>query len=389
MADRSNADSHHHLTIAKPEQNPKDMQGFDIPIPLSPQWLLPKPRENMLGIGNRGAHFSPHPSHVDPVKALGNGEKFHDTERKKDVFKPSFMDMETGGRDSRHDEERQTNSGIHGDRWREGEKEPGDSCRTERWMDNSSRYSAEARRVPSARRNESGNRDHESIYDKPRDRKWNSHWGPDDREPEGQREKWSDSGRDGDGSRDKGILHSAIHGKDLNREGDHNSRSWRSNYQNRGRGESPYHQTLTPSNQGPMFGHGRGIGEKSTSVFSVGRGRATYSGNNVHSSSYPLGVLPDKSDGAHGNPRVRYSRMKLLDVYRLTDVRNFRKPFEGFVHVPSLTQEEPLEPLALSAPTSDESVILKGIDKGDVVNSGAPQISQDNSVGRNSNEGSV
>ncbi|KAK1268915.1 Zinc finger CCCH domain-containing protein 19 [Acorus gramineus] len=77
------------------------------------------------------------------------------------------------------------------------------------------------------------------------------------------------------------------------------------------------------------------MGEKSTSVFSVGRGRATYSGNNVHSSSYPLGVLPDKSDGAHGNPRA----------------------------------------------------ILKGIDKGDVVNSGAPQISQDNSVGQNSNEG--
>ncbi|KAK1268914.1 hypothetical protein QJS04_geneDACA005384 [Acorus gramineus] len=86
MADRSNAGLHHHLTIAKPEQNPKDMQGSDSPIPLSPQWLMPKPRENMLGIGNGEAHFSPHPSHVDPVKALGNGEKFHDTERKKDVF---------------------------------------------------------------------------------------------------------------------------------------------------------------------------------------------------------------------------------------------------------------------------------------------------------------
>ncbi|KAK1276349.1 Zinc finger CCCH domain-containing protein 19 [Acorus gramineus] len=386
MADQSNADSRHHLTIAHPEQITKDMQGPDNPIPLSPQWLLPKPQENKLGIGTGEAHFRPHANRSDGVKASGNGDDFLDTERKKDVFRPSFMDTETGRRDRWRDEEREINSAIRKDRWREGEKEPGDSRRTERRMDNSSKHSAEARWVSSERWNESGNRDREGSYDQRRDSKWNTRWGPDDREPEGRREKWSDSGRDGDGSRDKGILHSAAHGKNMDREGDHNSRTWRSNSQNRGRGESPYHQNLTPNKQGPMFGHGRGRGENSTTVFSMGRGKATHSGNSANNSSYSLGPPLDKSDGAHGDSRLRYSRMKLLDIYRLTDVSNFRKPLEGFVQVSSLTQEEPLEPLALSAPTSDESVILKGIDKGDVVNSGAPQISKDGSVGRNSND---
>ena len=53
---------------------------------------------------------------------------------------------------------------------------------------------------------------------------------------------------------------------------------------------------------------------------------------------------------------VKYSRAKLLDVYRVTDMSSSERMLDGAVLVPSLTQEEPLEPLALIAPTVEELV---------------------------------
>ncbi|KAJ6687255.1 DEOXYURIDINE 5'-TRIPHOSPHATE NUCLEOTIDOHYDROLASE-LIKE [Salix purpurea] len=63
----------------------------------------------------------------------------HD-QKKKDVFRPSLLDMETGRRDRWRDEERDTNSSLRKDRWRDGDKELGDSLRMDRWPENSSLF---------------------------------------------------------------------------------------------------------------------------------------------------------------------------------------------------------------------------------------------------------
>lgn len=49
--------------------------------------------------------------------------------------------------------------------------------------------------------------------------------------------------------------------------------------------------------------------------------------------------------------------MKLLDIYRVMNLKSNRKQLDDFIEVPSLTQIEPLEPLAISAPSPEELVI--------------------------------
>ncbi|CBI19683.3 unnamed protein product, partial [Vitis vinifera] len=387
MADRTDSDSRHNLTLTTPHQISKDVQGSDNPIPLSPQWLLPKPGENKHGMVTGENHFGPYPGYAnraDTMKSSGNGDGMLDSLKKKDVFRPTLPDMETGRRDRWRDEERDTNSSIRRDRWREGDKELSDTRKMDRWTENSStRHFGEARRGPSERWNDSSNR--ETNYDQRRESKWNTRWGPDDKDTEGLREKWMDSSRDGEMPLDKGL--STNHGKD-ERDGDL-YRPWRPNsLQSRGRAEPSHHQSLTPNKQVHTFSYARGRGENPPPTFALGRGRVNSGGNlmnNYSTISQSLGTVSDKCESGHGEPSpLRYNRTKLLDVYRMTDIRSSGKLLDGFVQVPSLSQEEPLEPLALCAPTSEELVILKGIDKGDIVSSGAPQISKEGSIGRNS-----
>nr|XP_048331467.1 protein ESSENTIAL FOR POTEXVIRUS ACCUMULATION 1 isoform X2 [Ziziphus jujuba var. spinosa] len=319
------------------------------------------------------------------MKSSGNGEEIHENQRKKDVFRPSLMDMEAGRRDRWRDEERDTNSSIRKDRWRDGDKDLGDNRRVDRRTENSSaRHFGEARRVPSERWTDSGNKD--SGYEQRRESKWNTRWGPDDKESESLREKWTDSGKDGNMHLDKGSSHVAHHGKD-EKEGEH-YRPWRSNsIQNRGRGESLHNQTVMSNKQIPGYSYNRGRGENTPSTFYPGRGRITSGGGTVSSistHSQSLGILSDKIESVHVEPhQLRYSRTKLLDVYRVADMKSFQKLVDGFVDVPSLTLEEPVEPLALCVPNPEEMAVLKGIDKGDIVSSGAPQMSKD---GRNQND---
>ncbi|XP_022772767.1 uncharacterized protein LOC111315363 isoform X2 [Durio zibethinus] len=321
------------------------------------------------------------------MKPSGNGEEMHDTLKKNDVFRPSLLDMETGRRDRWRDEERDTHSSVRKDHWRDGDKEPSDTRRMDRWTDNlPSRHYGEARRAPSERWTDSGNRD--SNYDQRRESKWNTRWGPDDKTTESLHDKWTDSGRDGDMPLDKGLSHLSRHGKD-EREGDH-YRPWRSaSFQNRGSGE-PQHQTLTPSKQVLTFSYGQGRGENHPSTFSAGRGRGSSGGNSgasIPTHRQSLGPISDKGEIDHGEPSLlRYSRTKLLDIYRTTDMRIYQNLLEELVLVPSLTQDEALEPLALCAPYSDEMVVLKGIDKGEITSSGAPQMPKDGPMGRNSTE---
>ncbi|KAL3514629.1 hypothetical protein ACH5RR_027346 [Cinchona calisaya] len=370
MADNTDFDSH-------PSQISKDGQVLESPIPLSPQWLLSKPGEMKSGITGE-SYFISH-----PAKSPGIAEDTLDSNKKKDVFRPSVLDMESGRRDRWRDEERDTNSAARRDRWREGDKETGDNRKTDRWTDSSGRQYGEARRGPTERWTDSGNR--ENNHDQRRDSKWNTRWGPDDKDTDNMREKWVESSKDSDLLLDKGSSNIAYHGKE-EKEGDH-YRPWRLNSSHsRGRVDPPPHQTLTPSRQAPVFAHGRGRGETTVPTFSVGRGRVSSFGN-TSTQLQSVGYSSEKGETAHGEPLPwRYSRTKLLDVYQMTDMRSTEKFFNGLVPVPSITQEEPIEPLALCSPTPEELVLLKGIDKGDIVSSGAPQITRDGSMGRNSTD---
>ncbi|KAF4357291.1 hypothetical protein F8388_002799 [Cannabis sativa] len=381
MAARSSSDSRPlNLSVATSNQIPKDGQGFDNPIPLSPQWLLSKPGESKPGIGtgeNPPSSNFPYGNRTDFLKPAGNGEETHDTQKRKDVFRPSLLDMETGRRDRWRDEERDTNSSMRKDRWRDGEKEHGDPRRVERWTDNNSstRHFGEGRRAPSERWADSSNKD--SNYEQRRENKWNSRWGPDEKEAEGLREKWMDSGKDANSYLDKRSSIVANHGKE-EKEGDH-VRPWRSStLQGRGRGE-PHNQTQTSNKQVPPYLYNRGRGENAPHSFSLGRGRVSSGGAtaNISSHSQSQGTFSDKGESGHGeHSHLKYSRTKLLDVYRLGDLRSFRRLVDG-AEVPSLTVDDPVEPLALYTPSPEEMVVIKGIDKGDIVSSGAPQISKE------------
>ncbi|XP_077224090.1 protein ESSENTIAL FOR POTEXVIRUS ACCUMULATION 1-like isoform X2 [Tasmannia lanceolata] len=382
MAERINANTHHNLSVSTPQQISKEILGSDNSIPLSPQWLLPKPGENKPGMVTGEPHLNSYASNnscSDVLKASGNGDDSHDSGKRRDVFRPSLHDAESGRRDRWRDEERDTSSVIRRDSWREGEKELGDTRKMER---------GEARRVPLERWADSGNR--ESNYEQRRESKWSTRWGSDDKESENWREKCSDSVKDGEGPRDAGMSPLLNHPKDVDREGDHYSRPWRSNSsQSRGRGEPHHRQTLTPNKPAHLFAYARGRGENVPSTFSASRGRVSSIGSSGNNSSHPysLANVSDKGEGSYGDPcTLRYTRTKLLDVYKISNLKTSGKPLDGFVEVSSLTLSEPLEPLALSAPTPEELVILKGIDKGDVVSSGTPQVSNDSSLGRNSTD---
>ncbi|XP_020218475.1 uncharacterized protein LOC109801761 isoform X2 [Cajanus cajan] len=385
MADRTSV-TPLHISAAPPFPIPKDFHGPDNPIPLSPQWLLPKLGESKSAIGtveNPVISTPPNGNRSETFKTSGNGEDVNDGHKKKDVFRPSMFDSESGRRDHWRDEERDTKSSIHKDRWRSGDKDPSDTRRMDRRTENlSTRHFGEARRGTSDRWNDSGNR--ETNFEQRRESKWNTRWGPGDKEPEGLREKWSDSGKDGDLHVEKGLSNIFNLVKD-EKEGDH-YQPWRPNSsQSRGRVEPTHHPNVTPNKQASAFSYGWGRGEDTPPVISFGRARLGSGGNSIngtymHSQS---GILVDKVEFEHGEAHhFRYSRTNLLDVYRVADKQTNRKLVE-FVQVPSITQDEPLEPLALCAPNSEELSVLKDIDKGEIISSGAPQVPKD---GRNPTE---
>ncbi|XP_076940411.1 protein ESSENTIAL FOR POTEXVIRUS ACCUMULATION 1-like [Bidens hawaiensis] len=302
------------------------------------------------------------------MKSPGNDNHTLDSQKKKDVFRPSVLD----NRERWRDEERETNT-FRKDRWREGDKEVGvgDNRKVDRWTDNSTgKHYGESRHVQSEKWGDSGNKDanhdqtqrRESKWSTPsekwgdsgnkdanhdqtqrRESKWNTRWGPDDKETD--------------------VTHENEVPRE--READH-PRPWRSNSAlNRGRVDPPHQQSPGLNKPTPMFSHGRGRGEHYNPTFSVGRGRGAPVGENGDDDSSPM----------------RYSRTKLLDVYRVTDMKASGMMLDNVVPVPSLTQDEVLEPLALASPTPEELFILKGIDKGDILSSGAPQITKDGSGG--------
>ncbi|CAK8568989.1 unnamed protein product [Lathyrus sativus] len=401
MSHRTSATSLH-VSTAHPFPISKDFQGSENPIPLSPQWLLPKPGEGKPGAGTVESHVISTPSlsnRSEIVKTSGNGEDVHDDHKRKDVFRPSVLDSESGRHDRWRDEERDTKSSLRQERWRDGDKGLGDARRVERWADNqSARNFGETRRSTSDRWNDSGNR--EMNFDQRRENRWTSRWGHEEKEPEVLHEKKNDTGKICDLHLDKGSSHISNPGKE-EKEGDRFS-PWRSNsLQRRGRIEPSHHQNVTPSKQVPIFSsgrgrgddtlpganHGRGRGEDTLPGTNQGRGRFGSGGSPINSSymhsQYPHTIM-DKVERERGEAHpFRYSRTNILDVYRVIDVHTAVKLVEDFAQVPPFTQDEPLEPLALCAPTSEELTVLKGIDKGEIVSSSAPPVPKD---GRNSTE---
>lgn len=289
-----------------------------------------------------------HGNRSEMMKLPENCDEMADTQKKKDVFRPSLLDMETGRRDRWRDEERDTNSSIRKDRWRDFDRELGDTRKTERW-DNSARSFGELRRAPSGRWTDSGSRDNNS-HEQRRDSKWSTHWGPDDKGTDGSREKWMDSGKNGDVP-NKGLVPLGNNRKDE----DH-IRPWRpSSLQGRSRGEPPHHQTPT-NRHVPAFSYGRGSGENDHANFSLGQAKNS-SGGSSFDRTMPTVTVSEKGDSVHGeSSALKYSRTKLLDIYRMTDVSSLQNIRHGFTQVPSLTQEEASEPLALCSPNPDEMV---------------------------------
>ncbi|KAJ0834889.1 putative GYF domain-containing protein [Helianthus annuus] len=282
MAASTNFDSPLHNS-----QISRDGLGSDSSIPLSPQWLLSKPGENKTGTLTGEGPTSPFPT-------FGNRMEF----------------MKSPGNDN-----------------------------------SSGKHYGESRHTPSDKWGDSGNKDANHDQVQRRESKWNTRWGPDDKETD------------------------VIHEHDIPREREaDNPRPWRSNSAlNRARVDPPHQQSPGLNKPTSMFSHGRGCGEHYNPTFSVGRGRGASVGDRGNDDVSPM----------------RYSRTKLLDVYRITDMKAGGMMLDGVVPVPSLTQEEVLEPLALTSPTPEELFILKGIDKGDILSSGAPQIAKDGSGGVN------
>ncbi|KAL8153948.1 hypothetical protein V2J09_011708 [Rumex salicifolius] len=376
------ADSKAHglLSVTPPSQISKEVTASDNSIPLSPQWLLPKPGESKMGMTPGENHSSPYSGSInraDTGKLLGGNDEMQDSHKKKDVYRPTFLENESSRRDRWRDEERDTNVSIRRDRWREGDKEVGETRKLDRWAENSSvKNLGEARRPQSERW---ADPTREAPFDQRRESKWNTRWGPDDKEMD----KWSNAGKHGNASHDKSFSHPMNHGKD-EKESDH-VRPWRPNsVMSRGRTDPLHGQSPVACKDSHSFGHGRGRSDIAPSTFSAAHGRANF-GTEAISKSVVHSQSIEKADNGNGEPsHYGYSRTKLLDLYRVADVRLRTKLLDGFSQVPSLTQEESVEPLALSAPTPEELAILRGIDKGEIC--GAPQISKEGSAGRGSSD---
>ncbi|XP_027904590.1 uncharacterized protein LOC114164211 isoform X2 [Vigna unguiculata] len=382
MADRISTTRLHHISAAPPFQISKDFHAPDNPVPLSPQWLLPKPGESKPAIETVENHvFStpPNGNRSEMAKTFGNGEDVNDGLKRKDVFRPSVLDSESGHRDRWRDEERDTksSSSLHKDRWRNGNKDVIDTRRMDRWTENpSTGHFGEAHRGTSDRWNDSANKD--TNFEQRRESKWNTRWGPDDKESEGPREKWSDPGKDGDLHVGKSLSNISYLVKD---EKEDHYRPWRPNAS-----QSHDHQNVMPNKQVSALSYGWGRGEHTPPVIAFGRARFGSGGNSINStymhSQYPETLL-DKVESEHGEAHCfRYNRTNLLDVYRVADMHTHRKLVE-FVQIPSITQDEPLEPLGFCAPNSEELSVLKDIEKGEIISSSAPPVQKD---GRNTTE---
>ncbi|EPS71213.1 hypothetical protein M569_03546, partial [Genlisea aurea] len=319
---------------------------------------------------DKNSQFPDYSIHTDAAKLSGREIDLNEKHKKKDVFRPSVLDMESGGRERWRDEERDSNFSVRKDQWREGDKEYSDTRRLDRKVDSSLRLHGEMRRTPGERWVDTGNKDN---HDQRRERKWNSRWGHSEKEDAPVYEKWGSAIKEDEVNPDKVSNRLPFHGKD-ERDGDRH-RPWRpSSLYGRGRSEANQHNSA-PSKHSPTYSHGLGRGENSSANFPLGRGRFNSGDSSVNSPLIPMqsrGHVVEKGESDTVLPYpLSYSRTKLIDIFRATDILSHKKYIENAVQVPSLTQETLVEPLAFFTPTTEELAILKEIDRGEI--SGASQ----------------
>ncbi|XP_024517879.1 uncharacterized protein LOC9662666 [Selaginella moellendorffii] len=324
--------------------------GAENDLPLSPQWLHPKSSEKPAGeppyTPRSGLH---HELNKDNWRGDGARE----------------LDRKWWRNDERRDKWREDERENTRQRWKDGDREGPDG---KRWLD---KEPGEGKRGNLERWTDFSNRD--TSYDNRRDSKWNSRWGPGDKDKEPRRDKWVDPDKEGEKDRHASNPISI-------REPDHenSSRAWVPPHARRGEAASPLGST--PPKFAPGFGRGRG------DTFTAGRGRNTYGSGPLHGPGLPGAQgshIGDKAEmrPGRGDSTYRYPRGKLLDIYRSCPVKP--KLPDGFIEVEQLTTDKPVEPLAVSAPDDDEEVVLEAIQKGDITGSGAAQnASKDGRVPR-------
>ncbi|CAO2829004.1 unnamed protein product [Amaranthus hypochondriacus] len=315
----------------------KDQAASENNIPLSPQWLYTKPSDAKSDV--RGLN----------TLSLGNPSD----QSQKESDKKDWRKLASENENTR--------------RWREEERETGllgrrDGRKTDRRIENVSvRESTESRSLPSSERLTNRN----SIHDARRDTKWSSRWGPEDKEKDSRPERRTDVEKEdahidgqlsGSGSRDAEFRD-----------------KWRPRHRTEPTSGAP-----TSYRAAPGFGVDKGKLDVRNLGFTVGRGRS--SGGSIVKP--PLGstsaatVQVEKDEHILGKPCLsvepfRYSRAKILDIYRVQKLdTTFCKP-DLMDEVPSLTRVEAVEPLAFIAPDAEEEAILNDIWKGSIIGSGA------------------
>ncbi|PAN44746.1 hypothetical protein PAHAL_9G067100 [Panicum hallii] len=382
--DRENADPNRCSTAdaPPPPEDTGDKLDLDINSTLSTQLLEPKPRENK--------ELGSHDIHSNSANTSRNGDERNNTPKKRDVFRPSVFDRIAGHHDQRCDDATKPNSDSHRNRWREMEKEHSDMNKMEWHCDDSKQY-LDSHLSPRERWGSSSSK--EGNFDQRRDNKWDARWGVSSKDSENWRDRSSDSDRKDDTPREKVFSHNTGNGKDVSdpekgNERDNNiSRSWNSSYfASRGTGGTSDHHSLAPQKSSASLGYSRERQESDNPNSTSSHRRLTSVTSRVNTRTtrpFHLGVLSDRPGGA-ARDSLRYSRMKLLEIYRSTDVTNFAMPLDDAEEI-SLWQEDPMEPFALIAPNSEEAVILKGIERGDVTNSGA-QACKDGSAEKTGRE---
>ncbi|CAN6286648.1 unnamed protein product [Urochloa humidicola] len=368
--DRENADPNRCSTPdasrPPPPENTEDKSDLDINCTLSTQMLEPKLGENK--------EAGSHDIHSNSANTSGNSEQGSNTAKKRDVFRPSVFNRLAGHRDRWCDDDTKPNSDSQRNQWREMEKEHGDMNKMGRPYDDSKQH-IDSHLSPQERRGSAYSK--EGNYDQRRDNKWNARWGPSSKDTENWRDRPSDSDRKDDSPCEKVLSHNTGHGKDdrdpeKGNERDSNiSRSWNSSFfASRGTGGTSDHLSQAPQKSSASFGLSRERPETDSPNSTGSQRRFTSVTSRVNSRSsrpFHLGVLSARPGGA-SRDSMRYNRMKLLEIYRTIDVRNFVMPLDDTEEI-SLWQEDPMEPLALIAPSADEAFILKGIERGDVTNS--------------------
>ncbi|WVZ60729.1 hypothetical protein U9M48_010713 [Paspalum notatum var. saurae] len=382
FGDRENADPNRCTTAdaSPPPGNTKteDKSDADSNITLSTELLQPKLEENMVKAVTKQEPGS-HDVHSNSADTSENSEERNNTTKKRDVFRPSVFNRIIGHHGRCSDDDIKSNSDSHLNQRREMEKEHSDMNKMEHHCDDSKQY---LDRHPSSQERWGGSSNKEGSYDQCRDNKWNARWGPSGKDSENWRERSTDADR-------KVFSHGIGNGKDSRNSEKGNerdsklSRSWNSSYfVSRGTGDTSDHLSMALQKSSASFGRELQESDRSNSTsyrrkFTSITSRA----NSRFSRPFHLGVLSDRPGGA-SRDSLRYSRMKLLEVYRTADVRNFVMPLDDADEISSLWEEDHLEPLALIAPNAEEAVILKGIERGDITNSGA-QACKDGSVDKN------